>query len=230
MPNLRSFAIFCLFLCLQWLTIASVQWLTISEACLELRLSRITVLRLLRQGVLLGVRTDSRNPKKNSQWRIYPPSEKMKRILAEQDEHHLHVPLFTAQEVGKVLGIQACTVRKFVQLGRLHQVSQGPGLPSLFTAAEVRRFIWYRERLHRQGRKIYSPWLVKFLTAVLQAETAPAVQQLEWLVAQVMTYLPGEEREALLPNFWKALEQINEVLRRVRERRSTIRGSEARLP
>jgi len=196
------------------------QWLTIQEACLELRLGRITVLRMLREKTLLGVRVSTGNPKTTAQWRIFPPSEKMRRLILEREEHLLHVPLLSSHEVAAVLKVKPCTVRFYVKTGHLKPAVSRPGQLSLFTAAEVRRFLWYRERYHRKGRKVYSAWLRDFLTAVLEKESAPSVQQLESLVAQVMSYLPREEREPLLPVFWKALEQINEVLRRVREARA----------
>lgn len=193
------------------------QWQTVDEVALELRLRRDVVLRLLRQNILLGVRLAQG---KNVQWRVYPPSARMKQLLLEREEHYLHVPLFSTAEVARVLKVKACTIRKLVEIGKLRPTLAGKGKPSFYAAAEVRRFLWQRERKHRRGKKFFSPWLVDFLRSALAEDEEPSVQQLERLVAHVMAYLPEEERLPLMATFWKHLGGINEILRRVRDARS----------
>ena len=198
------------------------QWKTVEEVALELRMRRDQVVKLLRDGTLLGVKLSAKGAR--SSWRVYPPSQRFQQLQLEQEEHYLHVPLFTAQEVARVLKVKPASVRKLVQRGWLTpQPAARPKTAVLFAAAEVRRLLWRREKIHRRSRKTYSPWLAEFLKACLAKEAEPSVQQLEKLVAQLMAYLPDEDRLPLMAAFWQYLDGINEILRRLREQRALPR-------
>lgn len=186
------------------------RYLSMTEACFELRLGSRGVLKLLNTGQLVGFKLPRRGKSRTREWRILDPGVRFKRYLDESRRHLEHVPLLSGREVAEVLGVTPGAVR---QLKRRKQLcGTVVNHETLYTASEIRRLLLQRER---QGRQSYSPVLVRWLQGLIAQDEHATVRFFDEMLSQVVT-VPYPEKSVYLTELWWHFDTINDVLRSAR--------------
>jgi hypothetical protein len=190
------------------------QWLTLRETCFELRMGGRAVLSLIRSGQLVGFRLPKRGRNRGGAWRILYPGLRFARYLEECKRHVEHVPLLTGREAAELLAVTPAAIRQLKRRRRLRGTKVGP--VTLFTAAEIRRFLFQREKASRQGsRKMYSPILATWLRRLVAQDELIDVQVLDGLLHEAVGIRePGKSQ--YIVEIWGHFDAINELLRSAR--------------
>jgi hypothetical protein len=190
------------------------RWRTLFEVCEELRLGPRPVRRLIRRGQLVGYRLPRSGRNQWGQWRILDPGAKFARYVDEVNRHVEHVPLLSGREVAEVLGVTPNAVRQLKRRRRLRGTKVG--MNTLYTAGEVRRFLFKRERISRQGaRKVYSPILATWARGLVKQDEQVGVQVLDSLLRAAVP-IPEPARSQYIVEVWDHFDAINSLLRSAR--------------
>jgi hypothetical protein len=134
--------------------------------------------------------------------------------LEECKRHVEHVPLLTGREAAELLAVTPAAIRQLKRRRRLRGTKVGP--VTLFTAAEIRRFLFQREKASRQGsRKMYSPILATWLRRLVAQDELIDVQVLDGLLHEAVGIRePGKSQ--YIVEIWGHFDAINELLRSAR--------------
>jgi hypothetical protein len=207
------------------------RWLTLFDVCAELRLGARAVLAMVRRGQLVGYRLPRSGRNKGGQWRILDPGAKFARYVEESRRHLEHIPLLSSREVAELLGVSTAAVR---QLKRRRQLrGSRVGVATLYTAAEVRRFLFKRERGSRQGnRRMYSPILADWARRLARGDEPVDVQVLDSLLREAVP-IPEPEKSQYIVEVWEHFDAINSLLRSARageDIRSAVKKARPKNP
>lgn len=189
------------------------RWMSFSEVCLELGLGYRAVTKLLQKGILVGYRLprDGTNKfgKNTGQWRILDPGHKFARYIEESKRRIEHVPLLSGREVAEVLGVTPAAIR---QLKRRKNIrGQKDGNIVLYTATEIRRLLFKRERSSRDGKRKYSPIIANWLKSFIEGEEWSAAEVLAELMRQAIT-LPEPIKSRYVVRLWDQFDRLNKML------------------
>jgi excisionase family DNA binding protein len=127
----------------------------------------------------------------------------------ESKRHVEHVPLLSGREVAEALSIKPATVRQLKKRGHLR--GSRVGNTTLFTAAEVRRFLFRRERSKRSGRRMYSPILAEWLRRLVDQDAEVNVRVLDTLLRQAV-FIPEPMKSRYITQLWDHFDAINELI------------------
>jgi hypothetical protein len=191
------------------------RWLDFDEACFELRVGPRALQKMLKNGVLVGYRVPVWRRGHNrmgpwGRWRILDPGHKFAQHIAEARRHLEHVPLLSGREVAEVLGVTPGAIRQLKKRKRLCGVALNH--QTLYTAREIRRFLFRREK---QGRQSYSPILVRWLRALVAQDEHVAVQVLDEMLSHVVA-IPEPEKSRYLVELWWHFDMVNDLVRSAR--------------
>jgi excisionase family DNA binding protein len=190
------------------------RWLTLFDVCAELRLGRSAVLGMLRHRQLVGFRLPRCGRSKWGEWRILDPSAALARYVSESQRHIEHVPLLSTQEAAELLSVSPGAIRQLKRRGRLHGTKIGTA--TLYAPAEIRRFLFWRERRSRQGkRKMYSAILVAWARGLAKQDEHVSVQVLDSLLRQAVA-IPEPAKSQYIVEVWDHFDAINSLLRSAR--------------
>ncbi len=188
------------------------RWLTLFDVCAELRLGSRAVRGMIRRGQLFGYRLPRRGRNKWGEWRILDPSTKFARYVEESRRHIEHVPLLSTCEVAELLAVTPSAVRQLKRRRRLRGTKVG--MTTLYTVAEIRGFLFRRERRTRRGKRtMYSPILVAWARRLAQQDENVGVQVLDSLLRQSVA-IP--EPAKYIVEVWAHFDAINSLLRSAR--------------
>ena len=181
------------------------------DVCLDLCLGQRAVLALLKRGQLVGIRLPKRGRSRWGEWRILDPSEQFARYIQESKRHVEHAPLLSSRELAEVLGVRPGTIRQLKKRGRIQ--GKKVGNTTLYTAAEVRRFVFNKKRGNeRNGRQMYSPILAGWLRRILETDECVAGQVFGELLEQVVP-IPAPDKSGYIIELWHHFDAINDLLR-----------------
>ncbi len=190
------------------------RWLTIFDVCAELRLSRRAVLNMLRHRQLVGYRLPRSGRNSWGEWRILDPSAAFARYVSESRRHIEHVPLLSTQETAELLSVSPAAIRQLKRRGCLHGTKVGTA--TLYSAAEIRRFLLRREKRSRQGkRRVYSPILATWARGLAQRDENVGVQVLDSLLHQAIA-IPEPAKSRYVTEIWEHFDAINSLVRSAR--------------
>lgn len=158
-------------------------WLTIEEACTELRLPPKVIYRMIHQHKLVGLVAGTRKSRRS--WRILDPSEEYKKALLAQEDILRHrypidilaFPIISSAELGRMAGLSSSTIRNFVKDGSLKPWKMGRF--SVYTAEQVREFLLRRERKEPRDRRARCETLLRWCLAQLEANPVATLTQKE---------------------------------------------------
>jgi hypothetical protein len=190
------------------------QWLTLRETCNELRMGGRAVRSLIRRGQLVGFRLPKQGQNRFGAWRILYPGPRFARYLEECKRHVEHVPLLSGREVAELLAVTPGAIR---QLKRRQQLrGTRVGMTTFYTVAEVRRFLFKRERVSRQGaRMAYSPILATWARGLAKQDEYVGVQVLDSLLREAVA-IPEPAKSRYIVEVWAHFDAINALLRSAR--------------
>lgn len=189
-----------------------VRFLTLTELCFKLRISDDCARGLLAEKRLTGMRL------RNGEWRIVDPGQRFERYIQEMDEHLVHVPLLSSQEVATILGKHPVYVRALVKQKKLIPATQeGKRRLNRFTVAEVRRFLISRQKIkHHQGCCVKIELLIQWAKQFLEqpnAESVPAtVDEIDQMVTQILKLREPDRSRSLQALFLK-LDKTDQIVR-----------------
>jgi hypothetical protein len=187
------------------------QWLTLQEICCELRMGGRAVLSLIRRGQLVGFRLPKRGRNKFGAWRILYPGPRFARYLEECKRHVEHVPLLSGREVAEILNVTPAAVRQLKKRRRLQGTRVG--MATLYTAAEIRKFLFTREsRSRRGGTGMYSPILAAWARGLAEQDEAAGVHTLDSLLREAIT-IPEPAKSRYIVEVWDHFDAINSLIR-----------------
>jgi hypothetical protein len=90
------------------------------------------------------------------------------------------------------------------------------GIKTLYTAGEVRRLLFKRERVSRQGaRKLYSPILAGWARGLAKQDEQVGVQVLDSLLRAAIP-IPEPAKSQYIVEVWAHFDAINSLLRSAR--------------
>jgi hypothetical protein len=194
----------------------SNRWLSLFETCMELRLGERAVLALLRRGLLVGYRLPRRGRHKWGEWRILDPGAQFSRYIQESKRPVEHVQMLSSRELAEVLGVKPGTIRQMKKRGQIQ--GKKVGKTTLYSAGEVRRFVFNKERSDRgSGRQMYSPILAKWLRGILQKDEHIGGQVLGELLDHVVA-IPAPDKSCYITELWDHFGAISDLLRSARRR------------
>jgi excisionase family DNA binding protein len=188
------------------------RWLTLRDACMEFGLTAHGVRNLIKTERLFALRL-SKGGKKTGALRILYPGRHIARFVQESKRHVEHVPLLSGREVAEALSIKPATVRQLKKRGHLRGSKVGNTI--LFTAAEIRRFLFKRERANRSGRKRYSPILAQWLGRIVDGDVAVDVHVLDTLL-RLAVLIPEPMKSRYTTQLWDHFDAINELIQSAR--------------
>jgi hypothetical protein len=206
------------------------RWLDFDEACLELRVGPRALQKMLNHGVLVGYRVPVWRRGHNrmgpwGRWRILDPGHKFAQYIDESRRHVEHVPLLSGREVGHVLGVSPAAIRQLKKRKRLCGTTVNH--QTLYTAAEIRRFLLRREG---HGRQSYSPILTRWLRGLVAQDKQVTVQVLDEMLSQVAA-IPEPEKSRYLVELWWHFDMVNDLVRSARlgeNADSAVKGARSR--
>ena len=194
------------------------RWLSLIEACFELRLSEREIKRMLGQGILVGIRVplrelDRKAHRKWQGWRILDPGLKFRRYLEESQRRIEHIPLVSGRECGEVLGITPEAVR---QMKRRKQIEgKKCGNATLYSVNELRRYLIKKENRQPRGRcSAYSSVLITWLRGILERDQKVGGEVLDRLLRQAVA-LPEPLKSEYVVRLWDLFDTINRILREI---------------
>jgi hypothetical protein len=206
-------------------------WLTFHEVCLELRLGERAVQKLLEHRILVGYRVPVRRRDRKrfgpyGDWRILDPGAKFALYLEQRKRHIEHIPLASGREVAEIVGLTPAAIRQLKKRGRIH--GKQVGNKTFYTAAEVRRFLYVRQKPSvADGRKLYSPILAHWLRELLNQDDRISGDILDRLLRQVVG-TPQPLKSRFITEIWSHFDSINDLLRQVRDTKLRMeQGSES---
>jgi predicted DNA-binding transcriptional regulator AlpA len=187
---------------------SEVSFLTMSELCIKFRISRSSALRMLKTGMLVGMRLPNR------EWRVVDRGAKFEEYLRSLDRHVEHVPLLNVREVAEVLGYSVDAVYKLVSRGELKSEGRkGARQELMFTVAELRRFLESRQKIARPPRvivpmEVVLVWTKACLTAKTSTDTEPtnwaiAKDEMNAMVTQILLLREPERTQSMMDLFGK---------------------------
>lgn len=187
------------------------RWLTLFDVCAELRLGARAVRGMIRRGQLFGYRLPRRGKNKSGEWRILDPSAEFARHIAESRRHLEHVPLLSTAEVAELLAVTPGAVRQLKRRRRLQGTKVG--ITTFYTVAEIRGFLFRRERRIRRGKRtMYSPILATWARGLAEQDELVGVQVLDSLLSQAVA-IPGPTKSQYIVEVWAHFDAINSLLR-----------------
>jgi len=187
------------------------RWLTLFDVCAEMRLGRRAVLNMLRHRQLVGYRLPRCGRNKWGEWRILEPSAAFARYVSESRRHIEHVPLLSTAEVAEMLAVTPGAVRQLKRRRRLQGTKVG--MTTFYTVAEIRGFLFRRERRRRQGRRrVYSPILATWARGLAEQDKGVGVQVLDSLLRQSVA-ISEPEKSQYVVEVWEHFDAINSLLR-----------------
>jgi hypothetical protein len=187
------------------------RWLSLSEACSELGLGGRAVKSLVRSGQLVSLRLPKKGQNRFGALRILYPGPRLRHFIQESQRHLEHVPLLNGREVAEILSVSLGAVRQLKKRGRLRGMKTG--MATLYTAAEIRSFLFRRERKSRQGtRELYSPILVDWVRRLAKQDEFVDVQVLDCLLRQAIA-IPESAKSQYIVAVWDHFDAINDLLR-----------------
>ena len=181
-----------------------------AETELNLRLSWNEVVRLLKEGKLLGMKVG----RGRGRWRIADPGPKFAQMLKEREEHIVHVPLLTTAEAAEIIGITVGSLQMAVKERRLAPAESVNGKPKMFTVAEVRRYLWKKEKRNRARRKtIRIERVIQWAKILLDeqrkgsSEELVVRDELNTLIQDILQ-LQEPQRTSSLVDLWNKFETV----------------------
>jgi len=196
------------------------EWWTLQEACFELQASKKVVFFWVETGQLYAFKT------RLGHYRVLNPGPRIRRMMQEKGLEFC--PLLSICEVAEVMGVSRHTVREHVRARRLRAVHRGQRFGLLFRPADVREYLWKREKLLRNGsRKVYIRRMVEWFLDYYAARSAGAVPQppddLEPLLDEILR-LPANERRLRLSEIFRKLEKAKVVAQEIMALREDSRS------
>src|SRR5262249_35819304 len=141
--------------------------------------------------------------------RILYPGPRLARFIEDSKRHLEHVPLLSCREVSEAVSMKPATIRQLKKRGHLR--GSRVGNATLFTAAEVRRFLIKRERGKKTERQTYSPILADWLRRLVDRAAEIDVQVLDTLLRQTVS-VPEPNKSFYVSELWKHFDAINSLL------------------
>jgi hypothetical protein len=180
------------------------RYLTLAECAEELRITRHTVLKLLKQQRLVGIEITP------GHWRIVDPAPKLReKLLADPLEL---VPFLSRHEAAEVLGMTPNNLRWYVDTGKAHPVRIEGLHFKVFTAKEVRRIAAMREKLRGPRKQIYSAAIARWLKGYLDRDADVTAEALQAMLDKAVK-LPEPKRSEVVVEIWALVERLQEILR-----------------
>ena len=181
-----------------------VKFLTMAELCIKLRISDDAARRMLKDGKLVGMKLAT------GEWRVVDPGPKFEAYLRGVEEHLLHVPLLTVDEVVAVTGYNYFHVHRLVGQGKLKPEGRTKRTALLFTVAEVRRFLWEKKKLKRPQRYTVKleqvvRWAIQILAPYREATAAVVKDEMHETAVQILK-LPEPVRSQSLAELFQKLD------------------------
>lgn len=192
------------------------QWLTMEEAQLKFKVGYSAIVSMIKSGTLQAMKVGRHS---GGNWRILDVTPEFFQRQQEAAEHVLHVPLLSTAEVAEVTGHTVLYVQQLVAQRRLKPVNPGKFSSfatgtKLFTVAEVRRFLFKKEKVKRAGRRVVKiDRLITWAKVLLDQQRREAAEglvvkdELFQLLQDIMS-LPAQERMASLRELWMKLDLV----------------------
>lgn len=197
------------------------QWLTMDEAQIRFKRSYDGILSMIEDGSLQAMKI-GRTAGCGS-WRILDPTpEFLEKRKAAEEEHIFHIPLLTIHEAAEVLGTTPLNVRQMVFRGQLKYDTPGKfgkeARQCYFTVAEIRRFLWKKEKRQRQGRRVVKiNRVIQWAKVLMDQERAKTTEgyrakdEIYELLEEIMA-LPAEQRLASLRHTWRQFDLVQAMV------------------
>lgn len=193
-------------------------WLTMEEACFKFKVGSVSIKSMIKNGVLQSLRVGTQAGV--GQYRILDVTPEFAQRQAEAEEHIVHVPLLSTAEVAEVTGHTVLYIQQLVKQRRLKPINPGKFSSfatgtKLFTVAEVRRFLFKKEKRKRKGRRVVKiDRVVVWAKTLIDEERRKSVEglvvkdELLQLIESIME-LPAAERMTSLRMLWHQLDLVN---------------------
>lgn len=186
-----------------------MEWLSLRETCAELRIGPRAVKALIGSGLLAAIRLPKRGRIRNGALRIRFPGPKLLQSIIQADRRLELVPLLSGREVAEVLGVTPGSIRQLKRRGHLQ--GSRVGNLTLYSGAEVRQFLFRRERTKREGKRLYSPIIAGWLRRIIDQDEEVDVQVLDTLLRESVT-LKEPIKSAFITEIWNCFDWINDLL------------------
>lgn len=199
------------------------RWLSFDDLVFELQLPPKRVLKLIREGRLVGI-CAGRNKNLQTDWRYLDPSEKYKRALEIQEKilsraHQIDLmefPVISSAEFASIAGLSSSRIRGLVFRGQL--IPAKIGKYSLFTPNQVREYLLRRERKEPTSRRARCQALLRWCMQGIEsnredAMTREDVRQDDLLEGALMRLLQLKEpeRTQAVQEFWRRYKLAKDV-------------------
>lgn len=179
------------------------RYLTLEECAEELRTTKPTVLKLLKQRLLTGIQITP------GHWRILDPGPKLRTHLLESNLDR--TPFLSPHEAAEVLGMTWPNFKWHMDNGKVIAIrlADGPHF-KIITPKELRRFAATRERRQGPGKQIYSAAIVKWLKGYLDGEVTPNASILAEMMEKSVR-IPEPRRSQVICELWALVDRANEL-------------------
>jgi len=186
---------------------------------------------MMESGVLQGFKV-GRNAGKG-EWRIVDIGQRFEEYLESLENHLAHVPLLSTAEVAEVTGYSILYIQQLVKLKKIKPTRgfikwhTGGSQQKMFTVAEVRKYLWAREKRQRQGRRIVKiERIVRWASTLMDEErknTIAGTQVIDEIGEELeaILSLPNPERTHSLQELWWKLDGVSLMIQAARDCVST---------